>query len=126
MGKEIISTDKAPKPAGAYSQAIKSQGFIFVAGQIPFDTTEDKLITTGVHKETRVVIGNIEAILEAAGSSLDKVVQTTVYLKNIEDIKFVNEVYEEMFGDTPPARAVVEVSRLPKDINIEIDAVAEA
>ena len=126
MAKEIIKTDKAPAPVGAYSQAVKANGLVFVAGQIPYCMTEDKLVVSSVHKETKVVISNIEAILSAAGSSMDKILKMTVYLKNIGDIKFVNEVFQEVFGDTPPARSVVEVSRLPKEINIEIDAVAEA
>lgn len=126
MAIEIISTDKAPAPVGAYSQAVKSNGFVFVAGQIPIDVTTGLLCSEGIHKETKIILYNIAAILEAAGSSLEKVIKFTVYLKDINDIKFVNDVLKEIYGNNPPARATVEVSKLPKDAKIEIEAVAEA
>lgn len=124
MEKEIILTPNAPAPQGAYSQAVKANGFIFVSGQIPVDNSTGLVITEGVHKETRIVIDNIEAILKASGSSLDKVVKLGVFLTKIEDIKFVNEVLKERFTGGLPARTTAQVSRLPKDINVEIDAIA--
>ena len=124
MEKEIILTAKAPAPQGAYSQAVKAGGFIFVSGQIPVVASTGALVSEGVHRETRVVVDNIEAVLAAAGSSLDKVVKLGVFLKKIEDIKFVNDVLTERFGAFLPARTTVEVSRLPKDISVEIDAIA--
>ncbi|MFP4466702.1 MAG: Rid family detoxifying hydrolase [Candidatus Goldiibacteriota bacterium] len=122
---EKISTDKAPAPAGAYSQAVKSGGFVFVSGQLPIDMQTGIINAEGVHKETRIILSNIEEILRAAGSSMDRMVKMTIFLKNVEDIKFVNNVFEETFKGDFPARSVVEVSNLPKSINIEIDAVAE-
>ncbi|MGD0566704.1 MAG: Rid family detoxifying hydrolase [Candidatus Goldiibacteriota bacterium] len=124
MGKEIILTDKAPAPAGAYSQAVTAGDFIFVSGQIPVVAATGSLVTEGVHGETNVVVDNIEAVLAAAGSSLKKVVKLTVFLKDINDIKFINDVLNERFGKNLPARTAVEVSRLPKDISVEIDAIA--
>ncbi|MCE5299467.1 MAG: Rid family detoxifying hydrolase [Spirochaetia bacterium] len=127
MTKDIISTKNAPAPAGSYSQAVKSNGFIFVSGQIPIEPATGDLITTGIHHETRVVLDNISAILSAAGSDITKIVKLTVYLRKIEDVKFVNEVLAERFPDNNlPARACVEVSGLPKDAGVEIEAVAEA
>jgi len=125
LTRENINTQKAPQPQGSYSQAVKAGGFIFVSGQIPIDMATGIITAEGIHKETRVIFDNITAILEEAGSSIEKTVKLTVYLKKIENIKFVNEVMEERFGKNFPARSVVEVSRLPKDIAIEIDAVAE-
>jgi len=125
MAVEIVSTDKAPMPVGSYSQAVKSNGFVFVSGQIPIDVTTGLLSTEGMHKEIKIILYNIAAILEAAGSSLDRVVKFTVYLKDINDIKFVNDVLKEVYGDSPPARSTVEVSKLPKEARIEIDAIAE-
>jgi 2-iminobutanoate/2-iminopropanoate deaminase len=125
MTKKIILTDRAPKPVGPYSQAIISGGFIFLAGQIPIDPSTGIIITEGVHKETRMIMDNISAVLEAAGSSLEKIVKLTVYLINIEDVKFVNEVLEDRIKGGFPARSAVQVSRLPKDANVEIEAIAE-
>lgn len=124
MAKEIILTKDAPAPQGAYSQAVKANGVIYVSGQIPIDNTTGSLVTEGVHKETRTVIDNLEAVLKAAGSSLDKVVKLGVFLTKIEDIKFINEVLQERFKSALPARTTIQVSRLPKDVNVEIDAIA--
>ncbi len=126
MARENISTENAPKPQGAYSQAVKANGFVFVSGQVPVDMSTGIITAEGVHKETKVIFDNISAILEAAGTSTEKTVKLTIYLNDIGNIKFVNEVMNERFGENLPARSVVEVSRLPKDIGIEIDAVAEA
>ena len=124
MGKEIIFTKDAPAPQGAYSQAVKANGFIYVSGQIPMDNATGSIVNEGVHKETRIVIDNLEAVLKAAGSGLDKVVKLGVFLTKIEDIKFINEVLQERFKAGLPARTTIQVSRLPKDVNVEIDAIA--
>ena len=123
---EIIFTTNAPKHVGAYSQAIRANGFIFVSGQIPLDMATGTLVGDGVQKNTGLIMRHITAILEAAGSSLKKTVKLTVFLKNIDDIKHVNEVLTGIYGDALPARAAVEVSRLPKNAEIEIEAIAEA
>ena len=123
---EIIFTANAPKPVGAYSQGIRANGFIFVSGQIPLDMATGTLAADGVHKNAGLIMRHIAAILEAAGSSLKKTVKLTVFLKNIDDIKHVNEVLAGIYGDALPARAAVEVSRLPKNAEIEIEAIAEA
>lgn len=124
MEKELIVTSNAPAAQGAYSQAVKAGGFIFVSGQIPIDNSTGTIVTEGVHKETRIVIDNLDAILRAAGSSLDKVVKLGVFLTKIENIKFINEVLQERFTGGLPARTTIQVSRLPKDSNVEIDAIA--
>ena len=123
---EIIFTANAPKPVGAYSQGIRANGFIFVSGQIPVDMATGTLAVDGVHKNAGLIMRHITAILEAAGSSLKKTVKLTVFLKNIDDIKAVNEVLTGIYGEALPARAAVEVSRLPKNAEIEIEAIAEA
>jgi 2-iminobutanoate/2-iminopropanoate deaminase len=126
MPKQTLFTENAPKPVGPYSQAVKCGGFIFVAGQIPINASTGAVVTEGIHKETRLILDNIQAILESAGSSLQKVVKFTVYLKRIDDTKFINEVFEERDLGGLPARATVEVSNLPKNVSVEIDAIAEA
>jgi 2-iminobutanoate/2-iminopropanoate deaminase len=125
MAKEVVFTDSAPRPIGPYSQAVKSKGFIFVSGQIPIDPATGTAITGNIHLETRLILDNISKILESAGSSLTKVVKFTCYLKDINDIKFVNEVFEEKNLGALPARACVQVADLPKNVKIEIDAIAE-
>jgi 2-iminobutanoate/2-iminopropanoate deaminase len=125
MAKQDIFSDKAPRPAGPYSQAIRSNGFIFISGQIPVDLATGVIVNEGIHKETRRILDSIEGILEAAGSSLQKIVKFTVFLKKIDDLKFVNEVFEERNLGILPARSAVEVSNLPKNVNLEIEAIAE-
>lgn len=125
MAKQIISTDKAPAAIGPYSQAVKFGNMLFISGQIPINPETGQLIEGGVQQQSRQVINNIAAILEEAGSSLDKVLKTTVYLCNMDDFASFNEAYQTFFEKDPPARACVEVSRLPKDVIIEIDAIAE-
>ncbi len=124
MDKQSVFTESAPRPVGPYSQAIKANGFIFVAGQIPIDLSTGVVVPEGIHRETRLILDHIDNILIAAGSSLQKVVKFTVYLKRIDDAKFVNEVFEEKNLGVLPARAAVEVSALPKSCSVEIDAIA--
>jgi 2-iminobutanoate/2-iminopropanoate deaminase len=126
MDKQTLFTENAPRPAGPYSQAVKCGGFIFVAGQIPIDPVTGVVATLGVHKETRLILDQISNILDAAGSGMQKVVKFTVFLKKIDDVKFVNEVFEERDLGGLPARSTVEVSNLPKNASVEIDAIAEA
>src|SRR5208282_1781649 len=122
--REIVSTKDAPQAIGPYSQAIRANGFIFTSGQIPIDPATQQLITGDVAAQTERVIQNLSAILTAAGSSLEKVVRTTVFLKNMGDFAAMNEVYGRYFTAAPPARSTVEVARLPKDVLVEIDVVA--
>ncbi|MEI7542323.1 MAG: Rid family detoxifying hydrolase [bacterium] len=124
MAKEIIFTKNAPAPQGAYSQAVKANGFIYVSGQIPTDNLTGTIVTGNINKEITTVIDNMEAVLKAAGSGLDKVVRLGVFLVKIEDIKYVNEILTLRFINGLPARTTIQVSRLPKDVNVEIDAVA--
>ena len=124
--KEVVATDKGPKAIGPYSQAIKANGFIHTAGQIPLDPATGNLVAGDVSQQTKRVLENLKAIVEAAGSSLDKTVKATVYLKDMNDFAAMNEVYGQYFSKTPPARSTVEVSRLPKDARIEIDLVVLA
>ncbi|MDO8445271.1 MAG: RidA family protein [Deltaproteobacteria bacterium] len=126
MKKEIIITDKAPKAIGPYSQGVKAGGFIFVSGQIPLEPETGIVVTGDIDVQTERVLKNIAGVLEAAGSSLEGVVKTTVYLKDMADFPKFNECYAGFFPVNPPARATVEVSRLPRDVRIEIDAVAVA
>ncbi|RLE59666.1 MAG: deaminase [Thermoprotei archaeon] len=124
MAKEIIYTGKAPKPIGPYSQAVKVGGFLFGSGQIAIDPATGELVRGDIKAQTRRVMENIKAILESSGYTLKDVVKVTVFLKNIEDFKDFNEVYGEYFREGPPARTTVEVSRLPKDVLIEVDFIA--
>ena len=124
MQKEIIKTDLAPAAIGPYSQAVKLGNLLFVSGQIPIDPQTGDLVEGGIQQQVKQIISNIEAILKEAGSSLDQVVKTTVYICNMDDFPQVNSEYENYFNTDPPARACVEVSRLPKDVVVEIDAIA--
>jgi 2-iminobutanoate/2-iminopropanoate deaminase len=124
--KEVISTEKGPKAIGPYSQAIKANGFVYTAGQIPFDPSTGQLIQGDVAQQAARVLENLKAIVEAAGSSLEKAVKATVYLKDMNDFTAMNEVYARYFTQNPPARSTVEVSRLPRDVRVEIDLVVIA
>jgi 2-iminobutanoate/2-iminopropanoate deaminase len=124
--REIIETAKAPAPIGPYSQAVRVDGLIFVSGQIPIDPVSGQVASGDIEAQTRQVIRNISAILEAAGISLDQVVKTTVYMTNLNDFPEFNRVYEEYFGKAKPARATVQVAGLPKDVLLEIEAIALA
>ncbi len=122
---KIIKTDQAPAPIGPYSQAIESNGLIFTSGQIAIDPATNTLIDGDVVTQAKQVFENLKAVLEAAGSGLDRVVKTTIYLKNMNDFAQVNEIYATYFGQAVPARSTVEVARLPKDVLIEVDCIAE-
>lgn len=122
--RTVVITEEAPLPIGAYSQAIKANGLIFVSGQIPVDPRSGEIVKGDMKEATLLVLRNIEAVLKAADSSLSKTVKLTVYLKNLEAFGAVNEAFEEIFREAPPARETVQVSRLPKDVDIEISAVA--
>ena len=124
--REVISTDAGPKAIGPYSQAIKANGFVFVSGQVPFDPATQQLVVGDIAVQTDRVLQNLSGILKAAGSSLDKAVKVGVFLKNISDFAAMNEVYGRYFTQAPPARATVEVARLPKDVLVEIDVIALA
>ena len=123
---DIISTDHAPKALGPYSQAIRANGFVFCSGQIPIDPAAGAVVATTVEDQTRQAITNLRQVLEAAGSGLGKVVKTTVFISDMNDFAAVNGVYAELFGDAKPARSCVQVARLPKDVKIEIEAIAVA
>ena len=122
--RTVVSTEHAPKAIGPYSQAIKANGLIFVSGQTPLDPTTQQMIEGGVAEQARRVLENITAILKEAGSSMEKVVRCGVFLKDMNDFAAMNEVYATFFKASPPARSTVQVSRLPKDCLVEIDAIA--
>ena len=122
--KDRVQTDNAPKAIGPYSQAIKAKGFVFASGQIPLDPATMQVIEGGVREQTERVMKNLKAVLEASGSSLDRIVKTTVFLADLGDFADMNEIYGRFFGDMPPARSTVEVARLPRDVRVEIDAIA--
>ena len=122
--KEIISTDKAPAAIGPYSQAICVGDMIYTSGMIPINPTDGTLCTGTIEEQADRAISNLKALIEESGSSLDKVVKTTVFIKNMDDFAKVNEVYARYFTSNYPARSCVEVARLPKDVLIEIEAIA--
>ena len=124
--REVIATDHAPKAIGPYSQAIRAQGLLFTSGQVAIDPATQQVITGDVTAQTDRVMKNLSAILEASGSSLEKVLRCTVFLKNMGDFAAMNEVYGRYFKQAPPARSTVEVARLPKDVLVEIDVIALA
>jgi 2-iminobutanoate/2-iminopropanoate deaminase len=122
--RDVISTPAAPAAIGPYSQAIRAGDFLFVSGQIPLDPSTGALVGGDVQGQARRVLENLAGILRAAGGSLDHVVKTTVYLADLADFSAMNEVYATVFTGAAPARATVQVSRLPRDVRVEIDAVA--
>jgi 2-iminobutanoate/2-iminopropanoate deaminase len=124
MDKRVIHTDKAPRAIGPYSQAIAADRLLFVSGQLALDPASGDLVQGGIQDETRQAILNLKTIVEAAGGSLAKVVKTTLFIKNMDDFPVINQVYGEFFKEAPPARATVEVARLPKDARFEIEAIA--
>lgn len=124
MTREMVQTDKAPKAIGPYQQAIKADGFIYTAGQIPIDPKTANLVEGDISAQTRQVLENLKAVLEAGGSALDRVVKATVFLKNMADFAAMNEVYAQYLGSAKPARSTVAVAELPRGAMIEIDLVA--
>ncbi|HVP55407.1 MAG TPA: RidA family protein [Candidatus Eisenbacteria bacterium] len=122
----VISTNDGPKAIGPYSQAIEANGLVFLSGQISLDPATQQLIAGDVAAQTERVLQNIQGILRAAGTSLQQVVKTTVFLKSMNDFTAMNEVYARHFTADPPARSTVEVARLPKDVLVEIDVIALA
>jgi len=122
--REVISTKDAPQAIGPYSQAVRANGLVFVSGQVAIDPATQQVINGDVAAQTERVLKNIAAILRAADSGLENVVRTTVFLKNMGDFAAMNEVYGRYFNSAPPARSTVEVSRLPKDVLVEIDVIA--
>jgi 2-iminobutanoate/2-iminopropanoate deaminase len=126
MRKQEVKTDKAPQAIGPYSQGIIANGFIFVSGQIPIDPATGELNKGTIEEQTRQVLRNLGAVLEAAGSSLDQVIKATVFLQDMNDFSLMNKVYAEFFKPPYPARAALQVARLPRDVKIEIEVVALA
>ena len=126
--KEAVRTEAAPAPfqGAPYSQAIKANGFVFVSGQLALRPGEKELVPGDISDQTEQVFANLRAILEAAGSSLDRIVKTTVFLQNLDDFQGMNSVYAQHVGDTPPARSTVEVAKLPSGALVEIEAIALA
>jgi 2-iminobutanoate/2-iminopropanoate deaminase len=124
--REVIATDQAPQAIGPYSQAIRAAGLIFTSGQVAIDPATQQVIAGDVSAQTERVLKNLAAILQASGSSLEKVLRCTVFLKNMGDFAAMNEVYGRYFKQAPPARSTVEVARLPKDVLVEIDVIAVA
>ena len=121
--REIISTKDAPQAIGPYSQAVEANGFVFVSGQIPIDPKTGSVVQADIKEQTRLVMENAKKILAAAGCGMPSVVKSTIFLKNMSDFAAVNEAYGSYFPSDPPARATVEVSRLPKDVSVEMDFV---
>ena len=124
MSRTTVATDQAPGAIGPYSQAIKTDTMVFVSGQLAIVPTSGEMVKGDIREETRQVLTNLQAILVAAGSSLEQVVKTTVYIADMDQFGDINEAYAEFFKTDPPARACVEVARLPKDANVEIEAIA--
>ncbi len=124
--REVIVTEQGPKAIGPYSQGIRANGFLFLSGQIPLDPMNQQLVEGDIQVQTDRVLRNIQGILEASGTSLAEVVKTTVFLKNMGEFGAMNEIYGRYFTSNPPARSTVEVSRLPKDVSVEIEVIALA
>ena len=124
VGRQVVATDRAPAAVGPYSQAIRVDHTVFTAGQIGLDPQTGQLVEGGIEAQTRQALQNLAAVLEAAGSSLENVVKTTVFLANMDDFAEMNRVYAEFFPEAPPARSTVEVSRLPLGALVEIEAIA--
>lgn len=119
-----IKTDKAPKAVGPYSQGIEVGNIIYTSGQLPLDMETNELIIDDIKKATRACMNNVKAVIEEAGSNLDNLVKTTIFVTDMDDFETINEVYSNYFGENKPARSLVEVSKLPKGVNIEIEGIA--
>ncbi|MGE5568079.1 MAG: RidA family protein [Rhodospirillales bacterium] len=124
--KRIVSTAEAPKAIGPYSQAVVWNGLVFLSGQIPLDPATNQIVDGDIAVQTERVLENLKAVLAACGSSLDRTLKTTVYLKDMSEFARMNEVYARYFTENPPARSTVEAARLPRDVRVEIDAIAIA
>jgi 2-iminobutanoate/2-iminopropanoate deaminase len=124
--KDVISTQRGPKAIGPYSQAVRANGFIFVSGQVAIDAATGQTVEGDIARQTERTLENVKAIVEAAGSSLEKAVKATVFLKDMNDFVAMNEVYSRFFPAGPPARSTVEVARLPRDLRVEIDLIVLA
>jgi 2-iminobutanoate/2-iminopropanoate deaminase len=124
--RDVIATDQAPKAIGPYSQAIRAAGLVFTSGQVAIDPATQQVIGGDITAQTERVLKNLSGLLQAAGTSLDKAVRCTVFLKNMGDFAAMNEVYGRYFGQAPPARTTVEAARLPRDVLVEIDVIALA
>jgi len=124
VNKKVIQTEKAPKAIGPYSQAIQAGNFLFLSGQIPLDPKTGELVKGDIRKQTQQVLENIKGILESKGLEMENVVKSTIFLKDIANFNQVNEVYATYFPSSPPARSTVEVTKLPRDADIEIEALA--
>ncbi len=124
MEKSVISTNNAPAAIGPYSQAIKAGNLVFVSGQIPIIPATGEILRGDIKLQTRQALENLKNILDAAGSCIDNVVKTTVFMKDLNDYTAINDVYKEFFTDKPPARAAVQAARLPRDVGVEIEAIA--
>ena len=122
--KEIVATGNAPQAIGPYSQAVKHHGLVFCSGQIPLDPATGQVVAGGIAEQTARVLENLKAVLEAAGAGFDSVLKTTVFLKDQTEFAAMNEVYAKYFGAGAPARSTVEVARLPRDVKVEIEAIA--
>jgi len=122
--KEVVLTARAPKPIGPYSQAIKSNGLLFLSGQVALDPQTNEFVGSDIRQQTERVFENIKGVLEAAGANFNHVVKTTVFLKDINDFAAMNEVYARYFAAAPPARSTVQAARLPKDALVEIEVIA--
>ncbi|MBP2640529.1 MAG: reactive intermediate/imine deaminase [Firmicutes bacterium] len=126
MMTTVVNTSKAPAAIGPYSQAIKQGDLVFTSGQIPFNPATGALVTSSIEDQTHQALQNVKAVLEAGGASLETVIKTTVFIKNMDDFARINAVYATYFPGNPPARSCVEVARLPRDVSIEIEAIAYA
>ncbi len=124
--RDVIATDQAPKAIGPYSQAIRAAGLVFTSGQVAIDPATQQVVAGDIAAQTDRVLKNLSGVLKAAGTSMDKALRCTVFLKNMGDFAAMNEVYGRYFGQAPPARTTVEAARLPKDVLVEIDVVALA
>lgn len=124
MQKKLIKTDNAPKAIGPYSQAVRVGDFVFLSGQLPLNPQTGEIVSDDIKAQTQQVLENVQSVLIAAGSSLNQAVKVGVFLKNMNDFAAMNEVYAKYFGESLPARVTVEVARLPKDVLVEIDAIA--
>jgi 2-iminobutanoate/2-iminopropanoate deaminase len=122
--RDVVLTDRGPKPIGPYSQAVRANGFLFLSGQVALDPKSGEMTGAGIAEQTERVMENVKGIVEAAGSKMAHVVKTTVFLKNMNDFAAMNEVYARYFTAAPPARSTVEVARLPKDALVEIEVMA--